>query len=159
MNLSNNDNKESNQEPKELERTLRRLKEQFLENLMKADLVEATEVTKISKRQSGSHNTQERLLFQVVDGIDQGRYYLGTTNEIKIGRQSDNHIQLSDPKVSRFHATIRRQGVQLLLIDLKSTNGTKLNGEVVSEPKLLKADDLIMVGETQIKVVIESLKK
>jgi len=159
MNWSEDSLKESKQEVGEYDYTLRRLKEQFLQNLMnQGAAAEGTEVTKICKRQSPTKPGQDRLLFEVVNGIDVGRYYLGVTNEIKIGRQPDNHIQLSDPKVSRFHAVISRQGTELLLIDLKSTNGTKLNGEVVLEPKLLKADDLIMVGETEIKVVLEKLQ-
>ena len=42
-----------------------------------------------------------------------------------------NAIQLNDERVSRFHLKIQEDGERLVLTDLESTNGTRVNGEDV----------------------------
>jgi hypothetical protein len=51
------------------------------------------------------------------------------TGPFKIGRDDDCEVQLADPKVSRFHAEVRFTRDRWWLIDLKSTNGTFVDGE------------------------------
>jgi hypothetical protein len=67
-----------------------------------------------------------------------------------IGRLPDCAIALSDPQVSRHHAEVRPDGVGFRVVDLGSTNGTQVNGAVVSE-QMLRDGDVIVVGSTSIR--------
>lgn len=51
---------------------------------------------------------------------------------ITIGRSSESTIVLSDPNVSRNHAEIRPAGAAWVLVDLGSTNGSRVNGAKVT---------------------------
>ncbi len=73
---------------------------------------------------------------------------------IDIGRSSKNHVPVADVKLSRFHASIRREENRYLLKDLGSYNGTYLNGELLKEPTVLQSGDIITAGETEIKVIL-----
>jgi hypothetical protein len=68
-----------------------------------------------------------------------------------IGRAPDNHLVLSDPAVSRYHAVIRWSGDNLLVEDLGSSNGVFVNGEAVKAARLYEGD-VVVVGGTQILV-------
>ncbi|HEV7869073.1 MAG TPA: FHA domain-containing protein [Chthoniobacteraceae bacterium] len=52
---------------------------------------------------------------------------------ITIGRVSDNLLQIDDASVSSHHAQLTLVGTDYILQDLGSTNGTRLNGQQVSE--------------------------
>ncbi len=58
----------------------------------------------------------------------------------KLGRQSDNHLQLRDSRISRNHAEIRHERDQLLLKDLNSSHGTFVNGHRVDQATLHHGD-------------------
>src|SRR5437867_6562406 len=49
-------------------------------------------------------------------------------DSLRIGRSSQNAIQISDPTVSKAHAEIARAGERFTIRDLGSRNGTRLNG-------------------------------
>lgn len=70
---------------------------------------------------------------------------------LTIGRSSDNVVVLDDPAVSRHHARIQPRGGALVLTDLGSTNGTRVNGSTVREVVLGEGDD-IAIGDTVISV-------
>jgi pSer/pThr/pTyr-binding forkhead associated (FHA) protein/tetratricopeptide (TPR) repeat protein len=73
-------------------------------------------------------------------------------DEITIGRQEGNTIRLSEQNVSRRHARlVRRQGA-LLLEDLSSYNGIKLNGAVLSASAPLKDGDVILIGDYRMAI-------
>jgi len=65
----------------------------------------------------------------------------GTT----IGRDDDNYIRLSDPRVSRKHAAILAQDDMWMINDLESTNGVLVNGARVKNA-VLKNRDVIRIG-------------
>jgi hypothetical protein len=69
---------------------------------------------------------------------------------VLIGRLPDCEITLADPNVSRRHAEVRPFGTGFLVVDLGSTNGTKVNGTTVSEHQLQDGDS-ITVGATRIR--------
>lgn len=68
-------------------------------------------------------------------------------DEITIGRMDSNSVQLKSHGVSREHAKIVKDGELFFLIDLKSGNGTQLNGAPLapSEKNLLQAGDVITI--------------
>lgn len=70
--------------------------------------------------------------------------------ELSIGRGEENDLQLMDPKASRHHALIRREGRNFVLTDLGSANGTRVNGVLIAGPHLLKHGERITIGDTEL---------
>jgi Ca-activated chloride channel family protein len=64
---------------------------------------------------------------------------------IRIGRASQNEIVLKASGVSRFHCQIKRIDGKLVLEDLNSTNGTLLDGRLLTKPHILSTGDEIYV--------------
>ena len=62
---------------------------------------------------------------------------------------------MSDPEVSGVHAVIRKMNAQITLEDLKSGNGTILNGERINKRKLSNGDEFI-IGSVTFTVRMES---
>ncbi len=69
---------------------------------------------------------------------------------ITIGRRPESNIVLADPNVSRAHAEIRPQGDGFLLVDLGSTNGSKVNGVRIDQRLLTDGDELTF-GHTRMR--------
>ncbi len=92
------------------------------------------------------------LSIAIQAGIGAGKTY-PLSEETVIGRSEQASIHILDSRASRRHAVIRKltQGYQLT--DAGSTNGTFLNGELMSGPSWLHVGDMISIGETQIKVI------
>jgi hypothetical protein len=80
---------------------------------------------------------------------DGGRIPLGT-EPILIGRATDATVRVSDSSVSRRHAEVRQAGNGWHLVDLGSTNGTRVNGAPVTERKL-ENGDVIAVGDATLR--------
>ena len=81
-----------------------------------------------------------------------------TKRNVTIGRHADNTIVLDDPLVSAYHARIDRKGVNYILTDLQSTNGTFVNNiSIVSH--ILAHGDKIMIGGHAILFVGTELEK
>ena len=103
-----------------------------------------------------------RLLYQ--DG-DVPQSYTFTTGEVVIGRSPDCQIVLKDFGISRTHAKIVVDEDGIRIADLKSKNGTQVNGVPVVEAPL-KDGDRILLGKFQIafsktlegKVVLDEAK-
>jgi len=60
------------------------------------------------------------------------------------GRHADCDVQLNSKKVSRRHCCIAQVGENLVIRDLGSTNGVKVNGERVVEAVLTPGDELVI---------------
>lgn len=76
------------------------------------------------------------------------RYILGD-RVVTIGRLPDCDITITDSNVSRHHAEIRPRGDGFVLVDLGSTNGSRVNGVRVTERELLDGDE-IALGNTRL---------
>jgi DNA-binding CsgD family transcriptional regulator len=63
-----------------------------------------------------------------------------------IGRREDNTYVVPDPRVSRVHASVRRDAGAVILTDLGSSAGTKVNGEELTGPRVLRHGDRIAFG-------------
>src|SRR5207248_5915516 len=67
--------------------------------------------------------------------------------EITIGRQDGNTIRLTERNVSRRHARFFRENGSLMLEDLNSYNGVRVNGDRIEGPTKVKEGDLIEIGD------------
>lgn len=72
-------------------------------------------------------------------------FYL-TQAVVNIGRRSDNHLVIQDPRVSREHAQIRFSRGQFVLFDLNSTGGTMVNGQRIRQWTLKPGDVVSLAG-------------
>jgi pSer/pThr/pTyr-binding forkhead associated (FHA) protein len=88
-----------------------------------------------------------RLTLRVVQGADRGRIYSDLKTPISIGREDGNTIQLNDERISRFHCKIQEDNDHLVLSDLESTNGTRVNGQDC-QLRILRFGDIIAVGRS-----------
>jgi FHA domain len=87
------------------------------------------------------------VTLQVVEGIDKGRVYRDMEIPVTIGREEGNLLRLNDERVSRFHAKIQFDNDDVILTDLDSTNGTRLNGNPI-QIRRLRPGDRVGVGRT-----------
>lgn len=67
---------------------------------------------------------------------------------ITIGRLPECDVPVADPNVSRRHAEVRRLGNGFVVVDLESTNGTRVNGAGVRERPLADGDEITVGGTT-----------
>lgn len=67
--------------------------------------------------------------------------------EITIGRQEGNTIRLTERNVSRRHARLLRQNGHVLIEDLGSYNGIRVNGDRISGQVQVNDGDLIQIGD------------
>lgn len=71
---------------------------------------------------------------------------------ITIGRKEGNTIRLTERNVSRFHAKLLRAGPGIAIEDLRSSNGTRINGERIAGQVDVKQGDLIEIGDYHLAV-------
>jgi pSer/pThr/pTyr-binding forkhead associated (FHA) protein len=68
-------------------------------------------------------------------------------DQLTIGRDSSNGVAINDAEVSRKHSRLLFQGGKYVIEDLGSTNGTFVNGQRLAGPVVLKAGDVVSLGE------------
>ncbi|MEO8271066.1 MAG: FHA domain-containing protein, partial [Aureliella sp.] len=93
----------------------------------------------------------QRITLRVISGADRGRVYRELAMPITIGREEGNMVQLNDERISRYHVKIQEDESRLVITDLDSTNGTRVNGHVCSL-KILRYGDTISIGRTVLLV-------
>lgn len=68
-------------------------------------------------------------------------------NEVTIGRVQGNDIVLPKGNVSKRHSRIVLKDGRFIVVDLKSTNGTYVNGRKITSPLVVKTGDKIYIGD------------
>ncbi|SEK70785.1 diguanylate cyclase (GGDEF) domain-containing protein [Stigmatella aurantiaca] len=110
-----------------------------------------TVITLISKISDRPVNLDAALV--VIYGMDLGRKYDLSRNEIVIGRSSKSDIPLDQESVSRTHARITNTVKGVHIEDQGSTNGTFVNDHPVTSPQELRNGDLVKIGRTIFKFI------
>ncbi|HEY3964909.1 MAG TPA: FHA domain-containing protein [Planctomycetaceae bacterium] len=87
------------------------------------------------------------ITIQVLEGFERGRIFGELPTPVTIGREEDNTIQLNDERVSRFHVKIQEDAGRVILTDLESTNGTRINGHPV-QMRVLQFGDQMSIGRS-----------
>ena len=88
---------------------------------------------------TGSTSTA-RIVWEKVDG---SRVEFPLTGDVMtVGRDETAEICIDEPLVSRMHARIEKRGAAYFVLDLGSTNLTRVNGDAVSERELRHGDEV-----------------
>lgn len=82
------------------------------------------------------------VTFQVLEGVDKGRVFRDLPIPVTIGREEGNLLRLNDERVSRYHAKVQVDNDDVILTDLESTNGTRINGNPVQIRRIRPGDRL-----------------
>lgn len=88
-----------------------------------------------------------QITLRVLDGADRGRAFDELLTPVTIGREEGNSLQLNDERVSRFHVKIQEDQDKIVITDLGSTNGTKVNGEDI-QLRILRYGDIVSLGRS-----------
>ncbi|MBI3994636.1 MAG: FHA domain-containing protein [Nitrospirae bacterium] len=138
---------EKSQEPSRKEKT--RL-EQMDTTVMKLDEALLQEAAAAMASSSVPTGKQAVLSLEMVEGKSVGTRY-PLKDKTVIGR-SKTDVNTNDPKTSRHHAAIERKEDGYYYIDLKSTNGSFINGQEV-RTRRLAVGDVIKIGDSAFKVI------
>ncbi len=95
--------------------------------------------------QNKSGSLPDSATFKAFLLLHNGQVFPLPQKEISIGRSKTNHLALEDLRVSRLHARLMPVSDRYLLIDLKSTGGTEVNGRRIDQ-KILESGDQISLG-------------
>ena len=107
-----------------------------------------------SRKKRGSQKQSPFGKLIVIYGAHLGRQYHLRLKRMLIGRTEGSDIFIDDSSVSREHASIERKDSRFILEDLKSTNGTFINGEFV-DVRILSHGDKIRIGNTVLQFIVE----
>lgn len=116
-------------------------------------LEEATQVVTLSGLGIGGKKPslqKDRVTLTVLAGPQPGMILTMEGDEMVLGRGRESGSRIDDPGMSRRQARIYRTVEGFCLEDLQSTNGTFVNGEQISAPRLLKDGDRIQMGKNAI---------
>jgi len=91
------------------------------------------------------------VTLRVLHGADRGKVFERLATPVTIGREEGNTIQLNDERISRYHLKFQEDNDKVVLTDLESTNGTKVNGEDI-QVRIVRDGDMIALGRSLILV-------
>ena len=94
--------------------------------------------------------TPARAAFGAIVQRDGTRHPAGNST-LKLGRSTDNDIQIADGQASRHHAEIRYDNGRHHIVDLNSTNGTLVNDNRITSAHALSHGDIITIGNTEFR--------
>jgi len=115
---------------------------------------EEAEVTRVAnlgelQQELRAKSTRDRAYLIVLAGSNVGEMFRLDEGETFLGRGQNATVRLIDDGISRRHARIFQHGGEVVIEDLKSSNGTVVNGTPVTM-QLLKDGDKIRLGSTTI---------
>jgi len=96
------------------------------------------------------------LLYQLIaiSGPHKDKVFTLEKDVMIAGRGKKVEISLIDDLVSREHARFYKQGVDYLVVDLDSSNGTRVNGKKVVEPVVLTSGDIVEIGSSILRFMV-----
>lgn len=92
------------------------------------------------------------LMLVMTSGPNVGETFVLHRRELIIGREEGSDIRLDDLTVSHNHALVRARGDVVTIEDLRSKNGTTVNGAAISSPVPIALGDVITVGAVEFVV-------
>ncbi len=91
-----------------------------------------------------------RCKLVVIKGAQRGTEFVISSDVIRVGKAPDNDLPVTDETVSRVHFEIVRDAKGYLVRDMRSTNGTFLDGAEIKEA-YIRAGSIIAAGSTELK--------
>jgi pSer/pThr/pTyr-binding forkhead associated (FHA) protein len=91
--------------------------------------------------------------FRIYDGELAGKIFLLDRPVITVGRGTECEVVLNDISVSRRHSQFLRQASGNYAQDLSSRNGTMVNNEPLTLPRLLVPGDIVCVGNISLEYI------
>ncbi len=91
---------------------------------------------------------------KILGGKHQGKSIPLSTKKFLVGREQDCHLRPNSDMVSRHHCVFSIDDYAVRLRDLGSTNGTRVNGEVLRGEVMLKSGDQIGIGKMELELVV-----
>lgn len=92
---------------------------------------------------------------RIANGSNSGRLVKIPISDFIIGRHEGCHLRLKSDAISRKHCVIKIKDSVVYIRDLKSRNGTFINGERLEGKKELKYGDVLKIGKIKFQIVIE----
>ncbi|NMB45849.1 MAG: DUF3662 and FHA domain-containing protein [Firmicutes bacterium] len=106
--------------------------------------------TQVYKLPPGAARDDARAELLAMNGSHRGQTWILSDEPVSIGRSREQHIQLGDPGVSRCHAVIRLSQGRYWIEDNASTNGTRVNNELIKNA-VLSDGDIVQLGTIQLQ--------
>jgi predicted component of type VI protein secretion system len=99
-----------------------------------------------------------QIQLKVLAGSSEGKLIPVTQEKFLIGRSDECQLRPKSDSISRRHCALVQKDDRLLLIDLKSRNGTIVNEKKLdpAKAKVLKHGDRIQVGKLEFEVIIQT---
>ena len=85
-----------------------------------------------------------------------GQVYELTGAKLTVGRAADNDIHIQNPSVSSHHGEFRFDNGDYRVVDMNSTNGTRINDDRVTEA-ILRNGDTLMIGHMLFRYMSENV--
>ncbi|HYE72452.1 MAG TPA: FHA domain-containing protein, partial [Blastocatellia bacterium] len=96
--------------------------------------------------ETGENAPDPRLILVSTDGTEK---YILRRCHTRIGRNLDNDVVITNDRISRYHAEIKNENGQLMIIDAGSRNGVWLNGNRITVPTPLRNGDSVRLGRQE----------
>lgn len=131
----------------------------FVANVVRTDMfgkrVPASSLTAVpADRGRGKGRSKLPTRFAITAGPQQG-VSVPVEPTINLGRAADSTLLLDDDYASARHAQLVQKDKNTWLIsDLSSTNGTYVNGKLVTEPTKVTVGDVVRIGKTLMRLEI-----
>jgi transcriptional regulator with GAF, ATPase, and Fis domain len=106
--------------------------------------------TRIRREATPATVNLRRCKLVVIKGAQRGTEFVVSGDVFRVGKAPENDLVLADETVSRVHFEIARDAKGYLVRDMKSTNGTFLDGAEVKEA-YLRAGSVIGLGACELK--------
>lgn len=97
----------------------------------------------------------QNVYLLVVEGKHAGLVIKLPPTQFVIGRDESCHLRPVSTDVSRFHCAIARHGRQIMLRDLKSSNGTFLNEQPIKGTMLANDGDVLRIGPLKLRFQVK----
>src|ERR1700743_1634328 len=81
-----------------------------------------------------------------------GQSYELKVDKTTVGRVDDNTFQVAHPSVSSHHCEALLRGNDVVIKDLNSTNGTFINNQQITGESVLKAGQILRLGQVEIRL-------
>lgn len=97
--------------------------------------------------------TGKRLSLAVINGPDAGNVFRIEKPRVTIGRTGAD-VALNDSEISRAHAAVEIRDTTYFVEDLKSTNGTLVDGQKIAGPTELQNHSEFQVGGSTLMLIV-----